>query len=157
MRGLLQFISYSKLHNQNYIDILGAPIMFGANPIPEPELNNSNSTNATMGSEMISASNTYHGNHSEASEANYMKFTSSKSMLSPTTSSLLGNINSTVANNLYQPGSSISTSENEFVCAFYNPEYIIYSSLCSFFIPCVFMVFLYSRIFWVSYNSCLLD
>ena len=143
------------MYNQSYIDILGAPIMFGANPIPEPELNNSNSTNATMGSEMISASNTYHGNLSEASEANYMKFTSSKSILSPTTSSFLGDVNSAVTNNSFlQPGSSISTSENEFICQFYNPEYIIYSSLCSFFIPCVFMVFLYSRIFWVSYNSC---
>jgi hypothetical protein len=39
---------------------------------------------------------------------------------------------------------------DEFVCAFYNPDFIIYSSLGSFYIPCVIMVFLYIRIFSVS-------
>ena len=43
-----------------------------------------------------------------------------------------------------------SVMEEEFVCAFYNPDFIIYSSLGSFYIPCVIMVFLYIRIFSVS-------
>ena len=42
--------------------------------------------------------------------------------------------------------------EEEFVCAFYNPDFIIYSSLGSFYIPCVIMVFLYIRIFSVRMN-----
>jgi hypothetical protein len=42
------------------------------------------------------------------------------------------------------------TDHAEFVCAFYNPDFIIYSSLGSFYIPCVIMVFLYARIFKVG-------
>ena len=38
---------------------------------------------------------------------------------------------------------------HEFVCAFYNPDFIIYSSLGSFYIPCMVMIFLYGRIFKV--------
>jgi hypothetical protein len=34
-------------------------------------------------------------------------------------------------------------------CGFYNPDYIIYSSLGSFYIPCLVMVVLYTRIFRV--------
>merc|ERR1712012_318277 len=34
-------------------------------------------------------------------------------------------------------------------CGFYNPEFIIYSSLGSFYIPCLVMVVLYSSIFKV--------
>lgn len=40
--------------------------------------------------------------------------------------------------------------EDEFVCAFYNPDFIIYSSLGSFYIPCFVMIYLYARIFKVS-------
>ena len=43
-----------------------------------------------------------------------------------------------------------STNDETFVCAFYNPDFIIYSSLGSFYIPCVIMIFLYIRIFAVS-------
>ena len=43
-----------------------------------------------------------------------------------------------------------SMPEEEFVCTFYNADFIIYSSLGSFYIPCVIMVFLYIRIFSVS-------
>ena len=43
-----------------------------------------------------------------------------------------------------------TTNSEEFVCAFYNPEFIIISSLGSFYIPCVIMIFLYIRIFSVS-------
>ena len=35
------------------------------------------------------------------------------------------------------------------ICAFYNPDFIIYSSLGSFYIPCLVMIVLYSRIFKV--------
>ena len=35
-------------------------------------------------------------------------------------------------------------------CGFYNPDFIIYSSLGSFYIPCMVMVVLYSRIFKVT-------
>ena len=46
-----------------------------------------------------------------------------------------------------------STLTEPFVCAFYNPDFIIYSSLGSFYIPCLVMIVLYTRIFKVS--SCL--
>ena len=36
------------------------------------------------------------------------------------------------------------------ICMFYNPDFIIYSSLGSFYIPCLIMVVLYTRIFKVS-------
>jgi len=36
------------------------------------------------------------------------------------------------------------------VCAFYNADFILYSSLSSFYIPCIIMVFLYWNIFKVS-------
>ena len=38
----------------------------------------------------------------------------------------------------------------EFVCAFYNPDFIIWSSLASFYFPCFVMIILYARIFKVS-------
>ncbi len=39
--------------------------------------------------------------------------------------------------------------EEAFVCAFYNPDFIIWSSLGSFYIPCFVMIFLYMKIFSV--------
>lgn len=44
------------------------------------------------------------------------------------------------------------------LCLFYNSDFIVYSSLSSFYIPCIIMVFLYWNIFKVSrvenwYNS----
>ena len=36
------------------------------------------------------------------------------------------------------------------ICAFYNPDFIIYSSLGSFYIPCLVMIVLYTRIFRVG-------
>lgn len=38
------------------------------------------------------------------------------------------------------------------LCLFYNTDFIIYSSLSSFYIPCIIMVFLYYNIFKVSCN-----
>ena len=52
-----------------------------------------------------------------------------------------------------------TNSEDAFVCAFYNPEFIIISSLGSFYIPVCIMIFLYIRIFSVSklrWPNCLL-
>ena len=40
------------------------------------------------------------------------------------------------------------------ICMFYNPDFIIYSSLGSFYIPCLVMIVLYTRIFKVM-SSCL--
>lgn len=36
------------------------------------------------------------------------------------------------------------------LCLFYNSDFIVYSSLSSFYIPCIIMVFLYWNIFKVS-------
>ena len=124
--------------------------MFGANPIPETELSTLNGTNVTMDLKVIDVSNSRRINQSETSEGVYMRYSSSHSIFS--TAIYPGDLNFSVATDTYADvGSPMSTSQNEFICQFYNPEYIIYSSLCSFFIPCVFMVFLYSRIFWVSF------
>lgn len=40
------------------------------------------------------------------------------------------------------------------LCVFYNSDFIIFSSLSSFYIPCIIMVFLYWNIFKVS--SCMI-
>jgi dopamine D2-like receptor len=42
------------------------------------------------------------------------------------------------------------------LCLFYNSDFIIYSSLSSFYIPCIIMVFLYYNIFNVSTSPHLL-
>jgi len=60
----------------------------------------------------------------------------------PETSDMFFN---TTSNNTLEP-----SFQEEFVCAFYNPDFIIYSSLGSFYIPCFVMIFLYGRIFRVS-------
>ena len=47
----------------------------------------------------------------------------------------------------------IAANRGEFVCAFYNPDFIIWSSLSSFYIPCFVMIFLYVRIFKVNFKT----
>lgn len=42
------------------------------------------------------------------------------------------------------------------LCLFYNSDFIVYSSLSSFYIPCIIMVFLYWNIFKVSKKATLL-
>lgn len=49
-----------------------------------------------------------------------------------------------------KPGNQSQIESMEFVCAFYNPDFIIWSSLGSFYIPCFVMIFLYARIFKAS-------
>ncbi|CAG0879213.1 unnamed protein product [Darwinula stevensoni] len=44
-------------------------------------------------------------------------------------------------------GLNYTPSRDPTICAFYNSDFIIYSSLSSFYIPCIIMVFLYWRIF----------
>ena len=143
------------IHSQViYLSNLGTPIMFGANPIPETEIDSSNSTNSSITSNDADVLNSGRANYNDTLETNRLKYLSSVGIFSTSPTLKLELMNSTTTNNLQdETASSISTTENDFVCAFYNPEYIIYSSLCSFFIPCVFMVFLYSRIFWVSISN----
>jgi len=57
----------------------------------------------------------------------------------------VANINTTTNNGSLEDG-----LQDQFVCAFYNPDFIIYSSLGSFYIPCILMIFLYGRIFKVK-------
>ena len=47
------------------------------------------------------------------------------------------------------PGMNLHNPEPTF-CGFYNPDFIIYSSIGSFYIPCIVMVVLYSKIFKVT-------
>ena len=44
----------------------------------------------------------------------------------------------------------VQDPQEPLICAFYNPDFIIYSSLGSFYIPCLVMIVLYSRIFKVN-------
>ena len=44
--------------------------------------------------------------------------------------------------------------EEQVICAFYNPDFIIWSSLGSFYIPCLVMITLYYRIFKVNTAGC---
>ena len=48
---------------------------------------------------------------------------------------------------------AIQDSPEPLICAFYNPDFIIYSSLGSFYIPCLVMIVLYSRIFKVNISN----
>lgn len=43
------------------------------------------------------------------------------------------------------------------MCGFFNPNFIIFSSLVSFYIPCIIMVFLYWSIFKVSLTALMLN
>ena len=61
---------------------------------------------------------------------------------------LMRSNNSTIEDNTR---GSVNAGQQDFVCAFYNPEFIIYSSIGSFYIPCVVMIVLYFRIFKVSF------
>ena len=137
------------------IPISGTPIMFGANPIPETETSNINGSSLNQQYDTLDVSSLA-GDNYNATRAQMN--TNLLNNSSPRTT-----VNYHVSgHNLSNGGSKNSISQNysttsaeivkqtNFVCGFYNPEYIIYSSLCSFYIPCVFMVFLYSRIFWVS-------
>ena len=44
----------------------------------------------------------------------------------------------------------LGQQEEAVICMFYNPDFIIYSSLGSFYIPCLVMIVLYTRIFRVG-------
>lgn len=95
----------------------GSPIMLGANHIPDPE-----------GDE---ADNATHVPDAERGDWNNATHTLDHEALLTTT----------------QNASAQSDDTGGFICAFYNPDFIIYSSLGSFYIPCFVMIFLYARIF----------
>lgn len=129
--------------------------MFGANPIPESEVANLNGTTSNEYSGNVSTLDTFYNATSVYVNAQVLKNSSTHIVSFTTTTPEIKSIkfrNASNSNNsnLVENNEVIKTTQTDFVCGFYNPEYIIYSSLCSFFIPCVFMVFLYSRIFWVS-------
>ena len=46
-------------------------------------------------------------------------------------------------------GLNHTPSRDPTLCMFYNSDFVIYSSLSSFYIPCIIMVFLYYKIFKV--------
>ena len=95
--------------------------MFGANPIPETELSTLNGTNVTADLKVLHVSDSRRINQSKSSEGNYMKYSSSQDIISTTISSFIGDLNFSVATDSYpEVGSSISTSQNEFICQFYN-------------------------------------
>ena len=82
-------------------------------------------------------------------EFNITNATTEDPILSTTTETTITQL---VEQNETRLGINRTKMEEEFVCAFYNPDFIIYSSLGSFYIPCVIMVFLYIRIFSVRMN-----
>lgn len=47
-------------------------------------------------------------------------------------------------------GLNHTPSRDPALCMFYNSDFVIYSSLSSFYIPCLIMIFLYYRIFQVN-------
>ena len=57
------------------------------------------------------------------------------------------------SNSSFSGSLNVTEPEPNF-CGFYNPDFIIYSSLGSFYIPCIIMVVLYTRIFRVRNNVC---
>ena len=61
--------------------------------------------------------------------------------------------NTTLSENSNQSKVTWFEDPEPVICMFYNPDFIIYSSLGSFYIPCLVMIVLYTRIFKVS--SCL--
>ena len=132
--------------------------MFGANPIPESEVANLNNTtfNEYSGNVSTLDQDTFYNATSVYENAQALKKSSTHILSYSTTTPDINStkfMNASSSNNsgLVENNEVIKTTQTDFVCGFYNPEFIIYSSLCSFFIPCVFMVFLYSRIFWVSF------
>ena len=134
--------------------------MFGANPIPESDIVNSNGTDFKEYSGNVSSfdKETLYNTTSVYTNVQLLKNSSThivnfnSTTTTPDINSLnFKNASNSSNSNLVENNEVIKTTQTDFVCGFYNPEFIIYSSLCSFFIPCVFMVFLYSRIFWVSY------
>lgn len=127
--------------------------MFGANPIPEDEVDNSTSTSLSNSSTIIRPLTV------DEDSKNGISFDVDAHISQNSSDIIFGNLSDTKSieflnisdNNI--DAEIIKTTESHLVCAFYNPEFIIYSSLCSFYIPCIFMVFLYSRIFWVSIQN----
>ena len=132
MTAPIKYSQHRDNHTRAYIFIfaawvasaaIGSPIMLGANHIPQAEEEN------------LSAADM--GNKTTVVTAYYVNDTA-----------LASNLTSVAQERgLFDPPKS------EFVCAFYNPDFIIYSSLGSFYIPCIVMIYLYARIFKVRTRS----
>ena len=120
--------------------------MFGANPIPQDDAGNLTFTRVSNSS-AITRPPTTEDDSKNTKSPGFDTHVSKNSSYSNTISAEFFNNSDSVEAEI------IKTTGNDFVCGFYNPEFIIYSSLCSFYIPCIFMVFLYSRIFWVSIRN----
>ena len=137
------------------IPISGTPIMFGANTIPETETSNINGTSLNQQYDTLDVSILAGDNYNTTRaqiDTNLLNNSSPRTTVNyhvPAHNLGNGESKNSISQN-YSTTSDEIVKQTSFVCGFYNPEYIIYSSLCSFYIPCVFMVFLYSRIFWVS-------
>ena len=127
--------------------------MFGANPIPLAEADNRTSTSLSDSSGTL-----------ESVTMPEAKNIATSSFLGLQVSNDLSHLTaSKEAPSNFKPFintsdridelNKIDNPSRDFVCGFYNPEFIIYSSLCSFYIPCIFMVSLYSRIFWVRISN----
>ena len=136
--------------------ISGTPIMFGANPIPETETFSINGSSSNQQYDTLDVSSLAGDNYNTTRRAqidtNLLNNSSPRTTVNyhvPGHNFSNGGLKNSISQN-YSTKSDEIVKQTSFVCGFYNPEYIIYSSLCSFYIPCVFMVFLYSRIFWVS-------
>ena len=137
------------------IPISGTPIMFGANPIPETDTSNINGSSSNQQYDTLDVSSLAGDNYNTTRPQMNTNLLNNSSPQTTVNHHVPGDNfgNAGSKNSISQNYSTTSDElvrQTSFVCGFYNPEYIIYSSLCSFYIPCVFMVFLYSRIFWVS-------
>ena len=131
-----------KCYTVSIFGVTGSPIMLGANPIPQEDV-----VNMTIESQ-------YNSTHM-TTEHLFLNSEMWSMNVSDMESSVLSEnaTNSTFDSWPWNKNETEIILHEEFVCAFYNPDFIIYSSLCSFYIPCIFMVFLYSRIFWVSVST----
>ena len=136
-------------YKKTSIPISGTPIMFGANPIPETETSNINGSSLNQPYDTLDVSSLAGDNYNTTRAQINSSPRTPVNYHVPGHNFSNGGLKNSISQN-YSTTSDEIVKQTSFVCGFYNPEYIIYSSLCSFYIPCVFMVFLYSRIFWVS-------
>ena len=123
--------------------------MFGANPIPETETSNINGSSLNQQYDTLDVSSLAGDNYNTTRAQINSSPRTTVNYHVPGHNFSNGGLKNSISQN-YSTTSDETVKQTSFVCGFYNPEYIIYSSLCSFYIPSVFMAFLFSGIFWVS-------
>ncbi|TRY78178.1 hypothetical protein TCAL_16688 [Tigriopus californicus] len=150
----IKYSQHRDNHTRAYIFIMvcwvasiaiGSPIMLGANHIPDEA--------KVFSREIPDQSSEWSSNQTDINEGirpNDLGSNSSSVRWDAGNRALLN-----ISVNDALPTSKIKTNQSqiqsmEFVCAFYNPDFIIWSSLGSFYIPCFVMIFLYARIFKAS-------